>query len=142
MCLQRPPEPHAGIEPAFLAWKASTLAIVLVRRGDSGWDRTSGLLGFNQALVPTELQSHQSVSRDGRTRTCDFLTPNQAPYQAGLHPVGVGIAGLEPATSRPRTARSTKLSHIPNAGLGPPWTARESNPESSCLQDRRSTNWS
>ena len=48
-------EPHAGIEPAFLAWKASTLAIVLVRRGDSGWDRTSALLGFNQALVPTEL---------------------------------------------------------------------------------------
>jgi hypothetical protein len=70
-----PPEPHAGIEPAFPAWKAGTLAVVLVRhietrsprrfrpvdvaaqrqanagvsRG-SRWDRTSGLLGFNQAL--------------------------------------------------------------------------------------------
>jgi hypothetical protein len=63
--IARGAEPHAGIEPAFLAWKASTLAIVLVRHGDSGWDRTSGLLGFNQALVPTELQSHQSVGMAG-----------------------------------------------------------------------------
>ena len=64
-------EPHAGIEPAFLAWKASTLAIVLVRRGDSGWDRTSALLGFNQALVPTELQSHQSGWQDSNLRFPD-----------------------------------------------------------------------
>jgi hypothetical protein len=64
-------EPHAGIKPAFLAWKASTLAIVLVRRGDSGWDRTSGLLGFNRALVPTELQSHQSGWQDSNLRFPD-----------------------------------------------------------------------
>src|SRR5262249_22226605 len=55
----RRPEPHAGIEPASPAWKAGTLTVVLVRRGGSCWDRTSGLLGFNQALVPTELKSHE-----------------------------------------------------------------------------------
>lgn len=48
-CSQRS-EPHAGIEPAFFAWKANTLAIVLVRQGDSCPGRTGGLLGFNQAL--------------------------------------------------------------------------------------------
>jgi hypothetical protein len=39
--------------------------------GDSGWDRTSDLLGFNQALVPTELQSHQSGWQDSNLRFPD-----------------------------------------------------------------------
>jgi hypothetical protein len=41
--------------------------------------------------------SYRVISRDGRTRTCDFLTPNQAPYQAGLHPE----CGPGPAVDRP-----------------------------------------
>ena len=43
-------EPHAGIEPASSAWKAVTLAVVLVRHGGSCGARTRGLLLFGEPL--------------------------------------------------------------------------------------------
>jgi hypothetical protein len=43
-------EPHAGIEPASSAWKAGTLAVVLVRHGGSCGARTRGLRIFSAPL--------------------------------------------------------------------------------------------
>src|SRR6266536_3512828 len=59
-------EPHAGIEPAFPAWKAGTLTVVLVRQRRSGWNRTSGLPGFNRTLCQL---SYRPLRRDAATRT-------------------------------------------------------------------------
>ena len=111
-CLQRL-EPHAGIEPAFPAWKAGTLAVVLVRRGDSGWDRTNGLLGFNQALIPTELQSHQSGSRDSNPV---HPGPKPGALTLTLHPV----AWTAPDSNREHPA--CKAGALP-LGASSPWAA-------------------
>ena len=106
-------EPHAGIEPAFPAWKAGTLAVVLVRRGDSGWDRTNGLLGFNQALIPTELQSHQSGSRDSNPV---HPGPKPGALTLTLHPV----AWTAPDSNREHPA--CKAGALP-LGASSPWAA-------------------
>jgi hypothetical protein len=80
-------ERHAGVEPAFRAWKAGTLAVVLMPHGGSPRTRTSRLLVFPHPLCP---MSQRTI---------------------------VGIAGLEPAASRSRSARSSLLSYIPSAGV-------------------------
>jgi hypothetical protein len=41
----------------------------------------------------------------------------EAGPQARLTHIGVGTAGLEPATSASRTLRATKLRHVPCSGV-------------------------
>jgi hypothetical protein len=78
-----------GIEPAFPAWKAGTLAIVLhprvLHRG-TRWTRLTDLQGFNPALLPTELQPHAR----------DFL-PSRA---AGAHVQRATLRGPHVGTVR------------------------------------------
>ena len=45
-------ERHAGVEPAFTAWKAVTLTVVLMPLRGSPRARTSRLLIFTQPLYP------------------------------------------------------------------------------------------
>ena len=47
----------------------------------------------------------------------------------------VGATGFEPATSRTRTVRSTRLSHAPTLGPTEPWLVREN-----LTQDRYEVN--
>jgi hypothetical protein len=87
--------------------------------------------GFQPSALPTELESH---GRDGRTRTCGLLNPNQAPYQAGPHPGECGRPPVEVAARWDRAVLRTRDF--------PPWTARDSNPETFSLQGSCSTSWS
>ncbi len=50
-CLRRA-ERHAGVEPAFPAWKAGTLTVVLMPHRGSPRARTSHVLIFTQPLCP------------------------------------------------------------------------------------------
>ena len=61
------------------------------RHGRSGWPRTSGLLGFNQALCHL---SYRPVSRDAATRTPFLLVPGQAGHHIPFIPVD--RVGFEP----------------------------------------------
>jgi hypothetical protein len=59
-------ERHAGVEPAFPAWRAGTLTVVLMPQRGSPRTRTSRLLNFTQPLFPDELENQR---REARTRT-------------------------------------------------------------------------
>jgi hypothetical protein len=77
---------------------------------------------FHTAALPTEVESRESgwQCRDGRIRTCGFLAPNQAPYQAGLHP-GIGTSLRGPPTGWFSTGtqglRWRAESQVPRSGL-------------------------
>lgn len=79
-----------GIEPCSPAWLASL----------EGWHIATMLAGHGSCVAPAGSD------------------PASAPFQGAANPSqleshGVGIAGLEPATSASRTRRPAKLGHIP-----------------------------
>ncbi|GEM_PF-6005963 len=54
---------------------------------DSDAIRTHDLLLRRQLLYPAELRNlYVFLSRDDKIRTCDLFVPNEARYQAALHP--------------------------------------------------------
>ncbi len=128
----------AGVEPAASRDSTGRSYHPELRPHDSEWPDLNGRPLVPQTSALTKL-SYIPSRRDGSIRTCGFLAPNQASYQAGLHPgtgtslrgppagwssTGtqdlrwraegqvhlVGLAGLEPAASCSRSTRSTKLS--------------------------------
>ena len=64
-----------GIEPTYLAWKASALP-----------------------LSYTRLPANYLDGRGDRIRTCDPLVPNQVRYQTALHPESTAKVSIPPKT--------------------------------------------
>ncbi len=112
-------EPHAGIEPAFPAWKAGTLAVVLVRR----WCPYEPISAAS--ALPTELESHESGCSDSNA-VSPGPRPGGAPHP--LHPGGRGGQIRTAGLTVPNRARS-QAAPQPVA-----WRRWESNPLRQRLQ--------
>jgi hypothetical protein len=108
----------------ILTWKARTLAIVLVRHSDSGCDRTTGLLGFNQALMPTELYSCQSGWQDSNLR---FPDPKSGALPSWNTSRMRAPTRRGPPGSRTRNPPVCKTGALP-IGASSPWPANLTAP--------------
>ena len=79
-------EPQTRIERAFSAWKADTLAFVLLGHGGTGCFRGTGLPLFRRSLSPTELRPHVVLRRSGTNRT-PICWSQASRYTISLHSV-------------------------------------------------------
>ena len=108
-----------GIEPAFPAWKAGALAIVLhphdlivlaslpIAAGGIEPSTSRVWTGRSSQLSYTAITIF-IVNRENRIRTCDPLVPNQVLYQTELFPDNRSIK-LWPIKNAPSRSRTYNL---------------------------------